>query len=145
MNYYLFKPLYGLVNLLDYFFIDSKAIQLLFPYEVLIKFIEYRYFRYGYWLYDELLKIRTVMFSIVLQFHFNSDAKFNLRLDTHNIPFMDPLIRIHIRQSNRIDRLLSSKYLEGDKNIKKLIYRSLDTYFPNVTWRFMGGQVYIHH
>jgi hypothetical protein len=138
------KPLIGFVDISDYIFVDDKAIKALFPLDLIIRYLEFVYFKYGYWLYEDIIRLKSVLLNVFTQFHFKADTKFHLRLDALSMRTMDPCYRIHVRQVNRADKAIQLKYFLGSFHIKNFITQIAAIHFPSITWRALEPGQFIH-
>lgn len=57
---------------------------------------------------------------------------------------VDPFTRINIRNTNRAQKKIMSKYFSSSFNIKEFVYQLYQDFFPNVTWRYIGQGHFAH-
>ena len=124
--------------------VQTKLIQLMFPLDLIDNYLGIVNRTYGQPVYDKTLRLQTSLIEIFLWHHIKADTRFNLSMSTTNLNLIDPFLRIKIRESNRKDEKLNQKYFNSKFNLKKFILKILDLYFPNVTWRYIGGGQQMH-
>jgi hypothetical protein len=124
--------------------VQTKLIQLLFPLDLIDNYLSLVNRTYGQPVYDKTLRMQTSMMEIFLWHHVKSDTRFNLSMSTANLNLIDPFLRIKIRESNKNNEQLRQKYFNSKFDLKKFVYKILDLYFPNVTWRYIGGGQQMH-
>ena len=99
---------------------------------------------YGKPVYDKALRIQTALMEILLFHHLKADTRFHMKINTSDINVTDPFARIRTRETNRDDEYLRNKYFSSDFDLKKFAFDCLENYFPNVTWRYVGGSQEMH-
>lgn len=138
------KPLHGMVDQTDYIFVEDKVIKTLFPVDLIAKYLEFPYYKYNFWLFDDLMRLKSVLLNIFTQFHLKADTKFHPRLDALSMRTMDPCFRIHVRQANRADKQLQEKYFSSRFHLKTFSTIIAAIHFPSITWRVVESGNYIH-
>ena len=123
-------------------FLYSEGIHEILPLDILAALLNIPYNRYGYKLYDSISRMKSVMLSTFLTQHLGADTKFFVKLEAKNLKNMSTLLRTHIRQTNRRDKLVLAKYLNAKFDIRKFASNMLELYIPNISWRYIGGEVY---
>ena len=125
-------------------YIDHKLFQVLFPLDLIKKYLLIVDRQYGKPVYDKALRYHNCLLEIFIFHHLRPDTKFHSLISTENINMVDPFLRLRIRRNNKNDKYLKSKYFNYDFDLKKLVYEILDLYFPNVTWRYIGAGQEMH-
>lgn len=120
-------------------YINTNLFQLLFPLDLIDYYLSIVNRSYGQPIYDKALRIQTNLMEVLLNHHLKSDIRFSLKLATGNLNLMDPFYRNKIRESNLNDAKFKKKYFNSQFDLKKFVFKLLDLYFPNVTWRYIGG------
>jgi hypothetical protein len=124
--------------------IDHSLFQKLFPLKIIDQYLSVVNRQYGKPVYDKALRFHTNLIEIFLWHHFNADTRFHPKITTSDINVIDPFLRNQIREKNRNDLHLKDKYFNPSFDLKQFTYRLLDLYFPNVTWRYIGGGQEMH-
>ena len=124
--------------------LNTNLFKLLFPIDLIDKYLSVVNRSYGKEVYDLTLRLQTNLTKIFLFHHLQSDTRFNLHISTDSINFMDPFLRIKIRETNKNQSSLIEKYFSTQFNIKKFVLKLLDLYFPNVACRYIGGGMEMH-
>lgn len=124
--------------------IRTYLIQLMFPLDLLNCYLGQVNRMYGTPVYDNTLRLQSSLMEVFLWHHFMSDVRFNPSMTTTNMNLIDPFLRIKIRDYNRSDQKILDKYFTANFNIKKFMFKLMDLYFPNVTWRYVGAGQQMH-
>jgi hypothetical protein len=133
-----------LLHPLDILYIDHTFIQQIFPLTLINTYTSVVNRTYGSQIYDGALKIQTALLENFLFHHFEPDIRFHQKLRAQDINLTDPIGRIRMRERNREDKLLRQKYFSDEFNIKIFVNVLLENFFPNVTWRYIGGGQEMH-
>jgi hypothetical protein len=128
----------------DFEMLDHSLFQKIFPLRMIDQYLSVVNRQYGKPVYDKALRFHTNLLEIFLWHHLNADTRFHTKITTVDINLIDPFLRIRIREKNRNDTFLKEKYFNPMFDIKKLVFKLLDLYFPNVTWRYIGGGQEMH-
>lgn len=78
--------------------------------------------------------------QILFIYHLQADFKFYAKIDAANIKITDPLTRFKIRNSWKESEYIKQKYFNHEFNLKRFVLQLFDLFFPQVTWRYLGGQ-----
>lgn len=125
-------------------YVRTNLIQTMYPVDLIWKLLQVINRDFGKPHYDKALRIQNSLSEIFLLHHLRSDTRFHNKIATENINLTDPLMRIKIREMNRNDPLIKKKYLSDSFDLKKFILTIFELYFPNVTWRYIGGDQEMH-
>jgi hypothetical protein len=128
----------------DFEMLDHSVFQKVFPLKMIDQYLSIVNRVYGKPVYDNALRFQTNLIEIFLWHHLRADTRFHPKITTVDINLIDPFLRIKIREKNRRDPVLSKKYFNSLFDLKKFSFKMLDLYFPNVTWRYVGGGQEMH-
>ena len=131
-------------SIFDFEMLDHQLFQKLFPLKIINQYLSIVNREYGKPVYDKALRFQTNLLEIFMWHHFRADTRFHPKIPTYDINLMDPFLRIRIRKENSNDKNLINKYLNPAFDIKKFVFKMLDLYFPNVTWRYIGAGQEMH-
>jgi hypothetical protein len=133
-----------LLHPLDILYIDHKFLRQIFPVTLIQAYTSVVSRAYGTPIYDHALRIQTYLTENFIFHHLEPDIKYQPRVRAQDINLTDPIGRIRIRERNRNDKLLKQKYFSDEFNIKTFVNVLLENFFPNVTWRYVGGNQEMH-
>jgi hypothetical protein len=133
-----------LLHPLDILYIDHKFLRQIFPVTLIQAYTSVVSRAYGTPIYDHALRIQTYLTENFTFHHLEPDIKYQPRVRAQDINLTDPIGRIRIRERNRDDKLLKQKYFSDEFNIKTFVNVLLENFFPNVTWRYVGGNQEMH-
>ena len=125
-------------------FIDPSFFQEAFPLKLIAEYLKRPNLMFGTPIYDKALRLQCDLLQIFLFFHLKADFKFHSKLSGSKYKIQDPLTRIRVRETNRVDPDLTKKYFNEDFDLKEFIYKLYDDFFPNVTWRYIGAGHFAH-
>jgi hypothetical protein len=131
-------------SVFDFEMLDHNLFQKIFPVKMIDQYLSVVNRQYGKPVYDKALRFHTNLLEIFLWHHLNADTRFHPKITTVDINVIDPFLRIKIRERNRADPMIKEKYYNSMFDLKKFIYMLLELYFPNVTWRYIGGGHRLH-
>jgi hypothetical protein len=94
--------------------------------------------------YDELMRALSRMMEYFLNVHVNKFLIFKPRLKTSCIHLYDPCYRERVRMRNRNDPEIINKFSGEDFDLKPFVFLGLNKFFPNVSWRWIGGKQFAH-
>jgi hypothetical protein len=131
-------------SIFDHEMLDHSLFQTLFPLKVIDQYLRIVNRVYGKPVYDKALRFQTNLLEIFLWHHLCPDTRFHSKITTVDINVIDPFLRTKIRERNRNDQKLKDKYFNSSFDLKKFVFMLLENYFPNVTWRYIGGGQEMH-
>jgi hypothetical protein len=99
----------------------------------------------GSQIYDEGLRAISYMLEFFVNFYLCQELSFKPVLKTKNIYLYDPCFRERVREQNQSDPDILSVFFTPTFNVKSFIMHCLSTYFPNVSWRWLGGKQFAHY
>lgn len=128
----------------DIDFGHHRLVQVLFPLKLIYLYLARVDRNYGKPVYDKTLRIQNCLAELFLYQHLKADTKFSPKLETNLLPGTGANYRLAVRRINREDKVFQNKYILGEFNLKDIIFQWLDLYFPNVSWRYIGGGQELH-
>ena len=128
----------------DIQFGNHRTAQVLFPLKLIYLYLARVDRNYGKPVYDKTLRIQNCLAELFLYHHLKADTKFSPSLETDLLPGSSVELRSAVRRINRENAQFRKKYLDTEFNLKDVIFQWLDLYFPNVSWRYIGGGQELH-
>ena len=123
--------------------ITSKFYQKYFPLDLIKTILSFPYYLFGKPAYDKALRLQCDLIQILLVFHLKSDFRFNLLIDAEKLTINEPFSRIQTRKINR-RCAMKNKYFNEEFDLKQVILTMFTNFFPNVSWRYIGGEHVAH-
>lgn len=139
LEYFVKLGISKLRSQMDIDLLDHDLFQKMFPIQIIDNYLSVVNREFGKPVYDKTLIFQTCLLEIFLWHHLDADTKYCPKIKAMNINTMDPFLRIRIREENSKNSKLMAKYFNSGFDLKKFTFKLLDLYFPNVSWRYIGG------
>lgn len=125
-------------------FYNSKIFTTAIPLSLIAEYCKRPNYMFGTPIYDGALRLQCDLLQILLVFHLKRDFRYHQKLSGFDYQIQDPITRISIREHNLNDPELKKKYFNDNFNLKEFVMGLYQSFFPNVTWRYIGGKQFAH-
>lgn len=95
--------------------------------------------------YDESLRAMSYMLRFFINVYLRKGLAFKPFLKSGGLHLYDPCFREKLREQNQSDPEIIERFFTERFNIKDFVYLCLSSYFPNVSWRWLGGKQFAHY
>ena len=117
-----------------------------FPLENFKHFVYLNYGRIGGSpVFDELIRANTNLLRFFYYSYLKKDLVYSPCIKTDTCFLYDPVYRQKIRINNLGNKKIIEKYFTTSFDLKKFVYKCIEQFFPNVSWRWVGGKQYAHY
>ena len=117
-----------------------------FPLENFMLFVQVNYGRIGgSKVFDETIRAHTNLLRFFYYSFLKKDLVYSPCIKTDTCFLYDPVYRQKIRIRNLNNSKIMGTYFTDSFDLKKFVYICIEQFFPNVSWRWVGGQQYAHY